>query len=314
MTQATNDTRCLLCEGQVERSMSGLFDTRFGIDAEFEVGTCTQCGAELTFPIGGAKDLEALYAAHYNFSGETGTLYTRLRDRALGSRVYKAWLHLDGDVSFYLRKGTGRLLDVGCNEGRAMLQFRRNGWETEGLELNPQAANAARLRGFTVHEEALEELQVDRKYDVVVMSNVLEHVRAPAGFLRHAKRVLRPGGEIWISCPNATSWLRRVFGRYWINWHVPFHLVHFSEPILEGALENAGLQIHRTQQVTPTLWVAQSLIARMFAIRGRSTSELRNPLLVVALVPTLRLFMHPVLAYFDRTGRGDCIVVTARNT
>ena len=73
------------------------------------------------------------------------------------------------------------------------------------------------------------------RYDVVVLSNVLEHFLDPKAALADIARILRPGGELWISCPNARSWLRALCGRAWINWHVPFHIVHFTGPRLPAA-------------------------------------------------------------------------------
>jgi hypothetical protein len=44
------------------------------------------------------------------------------------------------------------------------------------------------------------------------------------------------GVRVWISCPNSESWLRRTFGRSWVNWHVPFHVSHFSSGTLRQLL------------------------------------------------------------------------------
>ena len=310
-TQPSND-RCICCAGAVQVTRSDLFDTRFGLDELYELGVCNDCGVELTCPVGGPANLEQLYEDHYNFGGERDTRYTRLRDRALASPVYDAWLKLDGDVSFYTRRGTGRLLDVGCNEGRALEQFRRNGWRVEGLELNRAAAAIARARGVEVHTQPLAELDGERSYDVIVLSNVLEHVRDPNELLASVKRLLVPGGEVWISCPNNQSWMRRLFGKYWINWHVPFHLVHFSTATLERLLGANGFDIVRSDQATPGLWVAQSVIARVFARRGTPTRNLRNPLMVAGMVPALRFGLFPILALANRTGHGDCLVTIAR--
>ena len=45
-------------------------------------------------------------------------------------------LILEGDFSFHRPKGTGRLVDIGCNEGRGLKIYSRNGFQAEGLELN----------------------------------------------------------------------------------------------------------------------------------------------------------------------------------
>jgi SAM-dependent methyltransferase len=303
---------CPVCRGWLVTSEREVFDTRFGLDETYDIAACNDCRIEVTLPVGGPPNLAALYESFYNFGGERDTLYTKIRDAALSSSAYRVWLRLDGDISFYLRRGRGRLLDIGCNEGRPLEHYRRNGWDVEGVELNTKAAEVARGRGFTVHTVPLADLELEHQFDVVVLSNVIEHVADAGELLGHCHRLLKPGGELWISCPNNASWLRRAFGRYWINWHVPFHLFHFSSATLLKLLEARGFEIIETRQATPALWVAQSAIARMFARRGRPTRALRNVFLIAPALPLIRAVMAPLLGFANRLGHGDCLMVVAR--
>src|SRR5258707_49085 len=118
---AREEAACLLCGGVLDETcVSNLFDTRFGIDGNYEVRQCLDCGLEQTFPVPTPTELKTLYESHYNFGGERRTLYTNLREWFLSSLLYRLWIHLDGDVSFHGRTGSGRLLDIGCNEGRGL--------------------------------------------------------------------------------------------------------------------------------------------------------------------------------------------------
>src|SRR5687768_5394457 len=109
--------QCLLCRSPIDSELEQVFDTRFGIDASYTIGCCTQCGLEQTYPVPGEVELKNLYEAHYNYGGEKKTRYTHLRSRILTSRPYRTWLAIDCDISFWTPRGSGRLLDVGCNEG-----------------------------------------------------------------------------------------------------------------------------------------------------------------------------------------------------
>jgi hypothetical protein len=219
---------CVACAGLTSTSIEELFDTRFGIEGSFEVRRCGQCGLEQLSPIPAPAELKNLYERYYNFSGERGTLYVTLRDWFFSSVLYRLWIHIDGDISFHTRCGSGRLLDIGCNEGRTLKNYAHNGFRAEGTELNETAAAVARRAGFAVFTRPLDEFTPSAPYDVAVLSNVLEHSLDPKGMLLDARRLLNDEGEIWISCPNSQSWLRPVFERWWINWHVPFHITHFS--------------------------------------------------------------------------------------
>jgi SAM-dependent methyltransferase len=309
---ARSDSVCLLCGGSLsEVTARALYDTRFGIPAYWDVHKCGRCGLEHLHPSPSPSDLKQLYERYYNFGGEKNTRYTRLRDLFFSSALHKWWAALDGDISFYSETGAGRLLDVGCNEGRGLGVYAANGFSVEGLELNTAAAAEARKRGFVVHTELLENFRSDKPFDVIVLSNVLEHASDPAAMLRDVRRLLCPGGEIWISCPNARSAMRTLFGNRWINWHIPFHIVHFSPATLESLLRRNGFDQVSTHHISPALWVAMSGIAALFARPGKANRQLHNPALVLIFMLLARVVFFPVLWLANITGRGDCLLVTA---
>lgn len=308
---APQASTCVTCSGHLELSADGLFDTRFGIPGDYETRRCMQCGLEQLYPRPAASQLKDLYERYYNFGGEHDTLYTRLRERFFSSPLHRAWAFLDGDISFYTRKGTGRLLDIGCNEGRGLAIYAQNGFTVEGLELNDRASAVARKKGLAVHSATLEQFVPDALFDVAVLSNVLEHSLDPSQMLSDVRRILKPGGQVWISCPNHQSWLRSSFGKFWINWHIPFHIVHFSPETLERTLSQTSFTNIRTRQITPSLWVASSVIARLFARKGKPTRQLRNPALVFALMLLARCLFFPLLMLGNSERRGDCLIAVA---
>jgi 2-polyprenyl-3-methyl-5-hydroxy-6-metoxy-1,4-benzoquinol methylase len=304
-------SKCIFCGANPAIELNNVFDTRFGINDKYKIGRCASCGTEQILPLPSIKQLKDLYETYYNFGGERGTGYTVFREYFFSSFLYPFWLIVDGDVSFHVEKGSGRLLDIGCNEGRGLSIYQKHGFDAEGLELNEQAAAEARKRGFSVHTESLEKFHPKEPYDVVVLSNVLEHSLDPKHMLSHAHRILKSGGHLWISCPNNQSWLRRVFGRYWINWHVPFHIVHFSKNSLSKILVGEHFRVVTIQQETPAIWAAHSLISFLVAKPGQQTKSLRNPLLISFLIILIRIFLFPEIWFGNWLGHGDCIVLKA---
>lgn len=305
---------CLSCNGPAQAlpNLDSLYDTRFGIEQPFNIQQCSRCDLEQTVPLPSQDELNRLYENYYNFSGEQNTRYTQLRAAFVNSFLYRIWLAFDGDISFHRMQGSGKLLDVGCNEGRGLKFYRNHGFSAEGLELNSRAAEVARSKGFIVHDSTLEGFASESKYDVVVLSNVLEHSLNPGLMLQHIHRLLNTGGQVWISCPNSRSWLRTVFGRYWINWHVPFHVVHFSPDTLRDILTKSQFEVAEMRQETPALWVSHSIIARLFAKPGLPTRQLRSAPLVASMILLIRGLLFPLLWLGNLAGRGDCLVVVAR--
>ncbi|HXM98292.1 MAG TPA: class I SAM-dependent methyltransferase [Candidatus Dormibacteraeota bacterium] len=302
---------CDICEGNSEIGTEGLFDTRFGIAGRYGTRKCKKCGFEQISPTPTVEELKHLYESQYNFAGSENSRYTSWREWFLFSFLNRWWMTIDGDIAFHSRRGTGRLLDIGCNEGRGLRLYAANGFTVEGLEFNEIAAMEARRFGFAVHTCSLEALAPENRFDVAVLSNVLEHSLEPRKMLEKVRHILNPGGQVWISCPNSASWQRSVFGRSWINWHVPFHISYFSQATLQRLLQQSGFAAVERSQITPALWMTQTWIAALFSREGRITKQLRNPFLTAAFMLIARGLLFPLAWLGNHAGRGDCLIFVA---
>jgi len=301
---------CLDCARACQPVLTGLVDNRYGAPGEYHVVKCTKCGLEQTWPRHTEAELKRLYEEYYNWGGEGNTIYQRFRERFLTSGLYRLWLRWDGDICFHLKEGKGMLLDVGCNEGRGLSLYAANGFQAEGLELNERAAALARKRGFNVYTMPLAQFTPKRPYEVVVLSHVLEHTVDPVAMLIQMRRILQPQGQICISCPNASSFWRQVFGRHWVHWHVPFHVCHFSPQTLSNILSKAGFQLVTMRTFTPSLWIAQSLCT-MLGTRGKGAkSWMRSAPVIGLLMLAARGIILPWLNH-TKEMNGDCLVVMA---
>jgi SAM-dependent methyltransferase len=97
-----------------------------------------------------------------------------------------------------------RVLDIGCRSG-ALTQHFVPGNDVVGLDVDPVALERAAARGITpVRANVEEPLPFETaSFDAVVLGEILEHVRHPAELVAEARRVLRPGGVLVGSVPNA---------------------------------------------------------------------------------------------------------------
>lgn len=109
-------------------------------------------------------------------------------------------------------KGT-RALELGCANGVITEELARRFGHLDVVEGAERYARAARaIVGFRgrVHRCLFEELEATERYDVIVMSWVLEHVAEPRDLLARAREWLLPTGQVHIVAPNAESLHRRV--------------------------------------------------------------------------------------------------------
>ena len=150
----------------------------------------------------------------------------------------------DKQVAYLPYPGKGaRLLDVGCGNGRFLMQMRATGWEVAGVEPDPKAAAAANAAGLNVKIGLLEAgTQPDAAFDAITMNHVIEHLHHPAETLRQCRRVLKPGGVISIATPNFAARGHEIFGADWFPLDPPRHLVLFTPSSLQQALRAAGLE------------------------------------------------------------------------
>ena len=106
-----------------------------------------------------------------------------------------------------------RVLEVGCASGYLGRALIEKGCQVFGLEIDPEAAGEARQNGLVVREGSLEDpsfrASITDKYDFVLATDVLEHLKEPALVLEDFKRWLGPGGHAIIAVPNIAAWKMR---------------------------------------------------------------------------------------------------------
>ena len=133
------------------------------------------------------------------------------------------------------------LLDVGCGNGIFLDFARHAGWQTLGIDFDPNSVACCLQKGLDVKQGGIEILadQSDR-FDWITLSHVIEHVHHPLDLLAACHGLLKPGGRIWIETPNIDAQGHRDFGSAWRGLEPPRHLVLFNRASLERALRATG--------------------------------------------------------------------------
>ena len=132
---------------------------------------------------------------------------------------------------------------MGCGGGSFLEALARKKWEAFGVEISQTASAHVRGRGIKVFCGELEEANYpDDHFDVVIASELLEHVADPAPMLEEIARVLRPGGLLWATTPHGRGISARVLGLEWSAVCPPEHLQLFSVAGIKGLLSGAGFR------------------------------------------------------------------------
>ncbi|WP_436776148.1 class I SAM-dependent methyltransferase [Yinghuangia sp. YIM S09857] len=112
------------------------------------------------------------------------------------------------------------VLDLGCGDGYATARLAQlpglaanRGHRVIGVDWSETALARARERGIGTVRAALDAGPLpfaDGEADIVVMSEIVEHLVDPDAAVAEAYRVLRPGGHLFLSTPNLAAWFNRL--------------------------------------------------------------------------------------------------------
>lgn len=96
------------------------------------------------------------------------------------------------------------ILDIACGNGSILRDLKARGYQNlQGLEISNYAVNRLRSEGFTMYHGGVPVLQLpDAAFDIVIASQVLEHIIRRHRFAQEIARVLKPGGRAFIFVPN----------------------------------------------------------------------------------------------------------------
>jgi len=149
----------------------------------------------------------------------------------------------------------GPLLDVGCSLGYTMEAAKQLGLDAHGIDVNPDVLEMCRERGFDVEFGDVEgpyPFENDT-FRMVIMKHVLEHTPDPRSAIREARRVLAPGGGLFVALPNLDFYraARSPETHHFFNTGGNQHFVYYATRHLSRLLEQEGLQLAR---VHPHLW------------------------------------------------------------
>ena len=153
--------------------------------------------------------------------------------------------NLYGEIIYNLsnRVASGILLDVGCAMGHFLGFAKRYGWEVEGVECSPYAARYAEEHfGAQVHPVCdLKDANLPAaSYDACVLIEVIEHLADPRATMTEVWRLLKPGGLVYITTPNFSSYRAMLLRAEW-NAVIPVgHLYYFEGESLGKLLTSIG--------------------------------------------------------------------------
>lgn len=164
----------------------------------------------------------------FDYDLNAARLHGNIFERIFHNRRLNFWL---SKVEYDNKK----ILDVGCNTGILLVPLLERGIDAHGIDISK--SDVAKVKE-KLSERSLPDRCVkvadakkipfpDNFFDLVILSDVLEHVSSPESAAKEAIRVTKPGGRVYVTVPNAWHpvvkypWVRKLLtGREDVDEHL----------------------------------------------------------------------------------------------
>ena len=301
---------CDLCGEQTARPCLTPATGIPGLQTTFSIVQCAACGLLYTCPRPAQACMPRLYSSYYTTQADPLPVSAR-QTSSLRQRLRPLWHRYCGQyLTEVIGKARGAVLEIGCGTGDLLEELAARGCRVHGVDINPVSVRACRQKGLPATVGELDDLVFPAdSFDTVILWHVVEHLPSPRAALEKIRRLLRPGGRLFLYCPNAGSYLASLFGACWYAWQLPFHFYHFTPATMRRLAQQAGFSVVRLRTITPEYLVAYSL-----DLWGRSSKRrMVATFLRSGLHRTLlfRLAISPLFRLLDwwRRGQGECLQV-----
>jgi len=226
----------------------------------FEIRKCPLCGAEHSEEVFKLENFSyhkcflcnSLYTKPHLKDGVLDALYndgtyqvyqdslvkkgSKIRKGVLENRKFK-------QISQFLDKKNIALLDVGCGGGTFLEVCKEHNWQVEGVDPSKEALK----KDINITIGDFNNIDFDKKYDVITFWGVLEHLFDPILAISKANQIINKGGLLVFEVPSADSFLGEYLKKYDFapTRYIESgrHNIFFSHKLIKKVAEEEGLDV-----------------------------------------------------------------------
>lgn len=210
---------------------------------DFTLVQCLRCGLVQVENLSATFDIK-----HYD--------YYRTRMQLSDEELYEpvtAARYVQLLIRFERYRKNNTLLDIGCGEGHFLSVAKKMGWHARGIEKAPYAIEICKR--FNIDVRCPDLIEADfpgNSYDIVTMSEVLEHLTQPREYLCKVNDILRTGGVLRITTPNFNCIARFLLQDKWSLIHAE-HLFYFTPKTIAAIIKRCNFKLLELRTTLITL-------------------------------------------------------------
>ena len=242
--------KCLLCESDRSRMVWRQNGSR--------IERCSGCGVLFAANPPSQPELNAMYQ-----EGQLVGVPTESIGRDIGPPPEWKQREQMSILERLKRLGaSGALLDIGAFDGMFLQNAKRAGFEVTGIEpLREAYLHVSGTLGLPVVHGYLHSAALPAEsFMAVSLLDIIEHVSDPVAELREVFRVLKPGGVLVMTTPNAAGLMqrivgtkRKIFGQPWCPIDdIPWHLWGFTPSTIRICMGKSGFHVEAVDSLEPS--------------------------------------------------------------
>ncbi len=193
---------------------------------------CKSCGLVFCSRIPSEEELINHYS-NYPIGYNADSIITRNRINEL----------LDEFENFRINN---KILDVGCGPGIFLIEAQKRGWDVYGTEFTDKQLEYLLNKGIkTLKGKLARDSFEPNMFDVIISSEVIEHIYNPIEEINNFHRLLRKGGLLYLTTPNFNAIERFILKENYRIIEYPEHLCYYTSKTLHFLLSNSGFKKYK---------------------------------------------------------------------
>lgn len=223
---------CFICENDTQIKIAEI--DRYLLPVVTVICKC--CGFMFTNPVMREKDYEDFYINYYrelytNSSQATESFFNQ--QYKTGKKIYK-----------YLSRFTNlkgkSIVEIGTGAGGILKAFKDQGNTVNGCDYGDEYLNFGKVQGLDLIQGDISRIP-DNSADIVIYCHVLEHIFNLEKEFENIKRILKPGGMVYVEVPGI-HFIHYTYRGNFLKFLQNAHLYHFSKKTLSNLMQKNGFK------------------------------------------------------------------------